>query len=1635
MYKSLPMKIHKRISSQLLNSYFMNKITLNASMLQGFINRPSFIETLNKIIKEKDYSCKASLSLCKGMIDEVVDGEMPDDWLYYIYQFTLNKSFPEAVVIELKSNLDDICLVYLEILRIICDLEKIYDKESWEGRYPLELLTIKEENELESKEEYKKFKNAFYDEYVYEMMKLNQEVLGYSSLKHICGVHYLALYIGRQIKNKGVPVDLGRVSGSAAGHDIGKFGCKGEEVKRVPYLHYYYTDQWFKKHDIVYIRNIAINHSTWDLELENLSLESLILIYSDFRVKKKDFPNGESDMHIYSLGDSFEVVLNKLDNLDKSKEKRYCRVYQKLKDFEDYMLHLGINLDVTEEKKEGIDIEKKKGYYSLMHGKEVIDNIKYLSIYHNISLMYKLRDEVSLGSLLEEARSETDSSNLREYLNIFEEYSTYLTPKQKLITIKFLYERLVHPEEDIRKQCAKLIGTLIALFDEVYRKEVPESANIDPPEITSFELLDKYIDSLILPKQKIISIHRLWLGNSISAMIEALFEDCRENQIAGYVDILLKYYKLKKINSRNITLYLINSIQYIPIFKCSNDRKDMLFKYILENLNQENKDLRLSALEIIYNLTNKLDKGSEYICILEEIFSKNIKYLDLPVENFLSYKIAIALELEESIINKYKEFMVMDVKKISNIYLSNLKTATDWVTKKVQVDLLLEHTLRSSEIMGIHTAMHYCNLLKVSASESVRNRGGEGLIKIMPYLSFDQRNDIAIELVRALEIEGYQFTKYIPNYLGRIILHLQPVELDEMIDDLLGKIKQSNPKVTSLLLRTIGVTIENYHDYRNLFSEEQKNYDARLKRMLSILLNGLAHYDIQIKQVAFSVIGKEIFGSSKLSLDEKNKIFRLIAKKVLTLLEYNKDDKELLSLTNSAVLNNIYRFISDYRFFRGHIDINVESKIAFFPGTFDPFSLSHKEIAREIRRLGFEVYLAIDEFSWSKRTQPNLIRRNVVKMSIADELGIYLFPEDIQINIANSKDLTKLKAEFGDLDVHIVVGSDVVLNASAYLREKYENSIHSFSHIVFERKSHYSSSQDHEDLDKILDYIDGDVVKLSLGTKYEDISSTQIRSYIDQNRDISKLVDPLVQKYIYENGLYRKEPQYKTMLQTKSISIEIINYFSNSILDELASLIPIEKSISYKRLKEFSEKLTPRALVVRDIKRDGEILGFAAFHWVRASMLLKEFKDSKISEYVRNNYVGRTIVIDGIFINKKIESKNLEQMILTETLTFCLAKDYTYGVFKNLITEYPLKSLYETLELQGFQRVPQSQDENPVYVVNMTAPCTLSFDIDTIMKEPFASNENVIKAVDRTRKRLQRAIANLYPGYLLLPFDRYMVYENMIKKICDENDVPIDPIEPRQLGEAICSPFGSLLNGCIIPNTITKSLHTEKLFSPNVKNYRIGEYPYYLTLENQVKMLKSFDKPIILVDDLLHKGYRIKALDPLLNKEGVEVKKTIVGILSGRGKELMDFQGREVDCAYFIPKLKVWFNESFMYPFIDGHTVWRGIYPQRNLVPAVNLILPYTSPAFIKDTENESIYNLSKTCVENSIDIFATLEREYQKVNERKLTLGHLGEIFISPKCPDHGDNMNYNMNLNPTHYLKNDLNHLKRLEYMICKR
>ena len=52
------------------------------------------------------------------------------------------------------------------------------------------------------------------------------------------------------------------------------------------------------------------------------------------------------------------------------------------------------------------------------------------------------------------------------------------------------------------------------------------------------------------------------------------------------------------------------------------------------------------------------------------------------------------------------------------------------------------------------------------------------------------------------------------------------------------------------------------------------------------------------------------------------------------------------------------------------------------------------------------------------------------------------------------------------------------------------------------------------------------------------------------------------------------------------------------------------------------------------------------------------------------------------------------------------------------------------------------------------------------------------------------------------------------------------------------------------------------MFAPDLRSFSIAPFPGYAPLESQIRTVRSFRRPVILVDDLLHSGNRLNALEP-----------------------------------------------------------------------------------------------------------------------------------------------------------------------------
>ena len=535
----------------------------------------------------------------------------------------------------------------------------------------------------------------------------------------------------------------------------------------------------------------------------------------------------------------------------------------------------------------------------------MVDELKYLSVEHNIYLMNKFNSQEDFASLLETARSEKQWKSLRTYISIFGEYSTYMTEKQKLMTMRFLSELLVHRESDIRNQAGDVIGQIIARFNDEYKKEVPAGVNLPHKEATNRTVWQNLLAQILLPDHKLTDQHKKWFENSLKSIVLALLTHCVPEKRGAYVDDLLLWYAKDDLTQRNKEALLQAAMMVEPSY-CSPAQKKAFLAFASRILAVEEPGLQVAAASVFSHF-NGDDDDENYIARLKTCLG-------------------------------YDPSRPLTRKELSEMYLDNLKAGTPWPVKVANIRLML-HNLEGAgaEEQALHTATHLSNLVKVSETVVVRRRAGEALVSIIDRLPLSQRNEIAVELGKGLEIGDYQFSKYIPDYLGVIMLHLPPRELDELIADLEKFLWATSSQVAAAVLHTFGIVIENYDIYGSLFGAEEPEQvrSARKYKLLSLIVRGFAHYNSVISQEALWTIGVHIFGSEKLSLAEKYDIFCHCGKRILTLYE-NMKEGELDFFNNAAVLKHVYRFICDYELEIGDFDMAESSKIAFFPGTFDP---------------------------------------------------------------------------------------------------------------------------------------------------------------------------------------------------------------------------------------------------------------------------------------------------------------------------------------------------------------------------------------------------------------------------------------------------------------------------------------------------------------------------------------------------------------------------------------------------------------------------------------------------------------------------------------------------------------------------
>ncbi|HWQ07442.1 MAG TPA: hypothetical protein VN453_09450 [Feifaniaceae bacterium] len=1530
---------------------FAKSAGISVKQLRSWTARTSFDSKFLHLCGGR-VSCEAAANLCAPVMKRM--SELPEEGILpFAYESLSAGLYPYSGAPRADKGQKSALKFYLSVLSRLLDIER-------ENAFDplLDCLPVTEEEVGKSPiaDQCALFSDTIKKSNYRELLRIGREIMPFDPAGHTFGVRHVALQTARQAVRAGLPVDVALVGAASLAHDIGKFGCRGEDTQRIPYLHYYYTWKWLEDGGMPDIAHIAANHSTWDLEFENLPIESLILIYADFRVRADRLENGKEQTCVCTLLEARDRVFDKLADMTNEKRRKYETVYKKLDDFERFLESNGVIAELDE--KTPPQIQKRDA--ALLSQGEVIRALCNHAFDNNIHLMRTITVSDSFEALLEMARDEKNLSRIRTYLLLFEEYSTYMTRTHKLLTLRFLYELLMHHDGDVRRHAGRIMGYILANSGPRYRKELPRGAGalaiapaLHAVLSESITLWEEYIELCLHPDYKISQKHAARISNSLKTIAGSLFAHCLPEERRGYWEKL--YHRILSSGSEDLFV-LMDALPHVPRDVIRRIEAQRMAPILSAAACSAEARIRICALKSLEAVAD----GDQ------ELLERSLEGVHLPQDaEFASVWLLNRLRVRAGL-----AALPVPPLPIAEIYLSNLKSSIPWTMKLAQIDRLCEYVCENSE-EAFHIAMHLSNLLSVSEHLPVRERAGEALVEISAYLSVDQRNEIMIDLLRELETGQNEISGYIPPYLGRLICSVPEKEMDEGIDYLEGLLRASNTRAARAALSTLCTMLSVYS------SDDTARFGAVTERVFGLLLTGVAHFDDGIRLTALEVICRNYFGNSGCSLSARRDCLVRFGKKLLTLLG-ERQDGMLAFFNEAAMLNHLYRFITLCET-EGGFDFPQLRQVAFFPGTFDPFSAGHKRIVEEIQSRGFEVYLAVDEFSWSKRTLAKLMRRQITSMSAACLADVYLFPDDIPVNLAVPDDLFKLSALFPGRELYLVAGSDVILNASAYRQEGIGTAA-TYNHILFTRVD----TAHVDDPRKATDILKGKIVSLSLPAYYESASSTQIRDYIDKDMDIGMLVDPVVQDFIYARGLYLRMPQYKreiTALASGGCEVRESGTYYDAAFRDGAGVV--------------RARIRAKSVGVTDL--------YDALDGLRGA-----------AEIVRKLASGRILLIE------QTEGGGEElRALLCDLLARSLVREHTYALYRcreEAETDFAAQA--------GFLPVRGQSD---LLYADMRSPLVLIEDALQRIKEPFASDEAVAAAVMSTRPSLRRAIANLFPGKLLLCFDMEAINAGLIEKVRACNGVADVPPGEKRYGKYMCVPYGKILADTIVPNTVTKALHADKVFHADESGFDIMESPGYSPLVNQVKTLKSFRRPVLLIDDLLHNGYRLEKLDPLFRQEGVEIERIIVGVLSGRGLDLMREQKREVDCEYFIPNMLYWFTESLLFPFIGGDSV-SGEIGARDYPPSINLILPYQYPKYLHGAPPPAIRQYSRVALKNALTVMTVLEERYLKLQGTGLTLRRLGEALVRPRLPDKGANVQYDLNALASACLRDDIRQMRRI-------
>ena len=179
MTEQMLVAIQQSLSDSLTSEVFLKEAGIDRAAAEDALDLCRWGEAIPDLFPVKGrFTCRQLFEQCREAMN-ALSPEPEEGWMPFTYRFVCHILYPEADFTEFAAPYRAGAILYLTVLRFFFDEER--KVVPFDPMVDYQFLTDAEARSFDVGEEYRRFREVWHREFVYEMMRLNAEVTTFNT--------------------------------------------------------------------------------------------------------------------------------------------------------------------------------------------------------------------------------------------------------------------------------------------------------------------------------------------------------------------------------------------------------------------------------------------------------------------------------------------------------------------------------------------------------------------------------------------------------------------------------------------------------------------------------------------------------------------------------------------------------------------------------------------------------------------------------------------------------------------------------------------------------------------------------------------------------------------------------------------------------------------------------------------------------------------------------------------------------------------------------------------------------------------------------------------------------------------------------------------------------------------------------------------------------------------------------------------------------------------------------------------------------------------------------------------------------------------------------------------------------------